>query len=239
MAVLLDQRELRRALSEVDASAKTDLQELLKLIDPDDVAWSRQVIAPYLTDLVNEYGGAIEDLMVENFMEGRDLARVPGLYTPQYAPDVTEAQVSSNLFDAFGSIIGPDANVEAAKSRVQGITTRLTQQRGRQAIDSNVRRDKAALGYARVPRGTKTCGWCLMLASRGPVYGTSQDAGGSGNRFHNECHCIVTAVFDKETEIEGYDPDSLTGIYEQAKKNAKSSDPRDIMREMDKITGHK
>lgn len=33
-----------------------------------------------------------------------------------------------------------------------------------------------------------------MLASRGPVYGTAEDAGGYGNRYHDDCDCIPVPV---------------------------------------------
>lgn len=64
-------------------------------------------------------------------------------------------------------------------------------------------------GWARVPTGAETCGWCWMLASRGPVYKTAKTAGarfefdaGGGelvgeqmNAWHDGCDCKIVPVF--------------------------------------------
>lgn len=71
-------------------------------------------------------------------------------------------------------------------------------------------------GWARVATGRETCGWCLMLVSRGAVYHSAKDAGSklddrsalkmqkSGqsdpesmmNEWHAGCDCKVVPVFD-------------------------------------------
>lgn len=69
-------------------------------------------------------------------------------------------------------------------------------------------------GWARVPTGKETCGFCWMLASRGPVYSSSWSAGGrikdsevvrktadgsmtsdDMNQWHTGCDCKVVPVF--------------------------------------------
>lgn len=59
-----------------------------------------------------------------------------------------------------------------------------------------------AIGYARVITGEWTCGFCVMIASRGPVYKSAEKAGlrkrEDGtlyNSFHYNCDCIVVPVF--------------------------------------------
>lgn len=49
--------------------------------------------------------------------------------------------------------------------------------------------------WARVATGKETCGWCLMLCSRGPVYSTEDNAGGK-NAWHPGCDCKIVPVFD-------------------------------------------
>ena len=58
-------------------------------------------------------------------------------------------------------------------------------------------RDKGIRRWARVATGAETCGWCLMLCSRGPVY-TSEARGGGLNAWHDGCDCKVVPVFDLE-----------------------------------------
>ncbi len=70
-------------------------------------------------------------------------------------------------------------------------------------------------GWARVATGRETCAWCLMLVSRGAVYGSATSAGlrlddesakdailgGTDvsdlmNEWHIGCDCLVVPVFD-------------------------------------------
>lgn len=64
--------------------------------------------------------------------------------------------------------------------------------------------------YARVPMGTETCDWCIMLASRGFVYYTQESA---EHGMHLHCDCIVVPGVDGQTSIEGYDPDAYYDMY--------------------------
>lgn len=90
-----------------------------------------------------------------------------------------------------------------------------------ETTDEEVRarkRKRFRKGWARVATGKETCGWCLMLVSRGPVYrsavtagaveqvdgSASFDAGEQMRQWHSGCDCKVVPVFDTEN-FEGYD----------------------------------
>lgn len=94
--------------------------------------------------------------------------------------------------------------------------------------------------YGRVPVGP-TCGFCIMLASRGFVYASKKSAGDEGgafNRFHDYCNCRVVAGYEG-IEVEGYDYQGMyerylkcreaIGDYEQVRKdwNALTPEERD------------
>ena len=64
--------------------------------------------------------------------------------------------------------------------------------------------------FARVPQGP-SCGFCIMLASRGFVYATRQSAG-EFTRFHDNCDCRIVAGING-VEVEGYDPNGLYDRY--------------------------
>jgi hypothetical protein len=89
---------------------------------------------------------------------------------------------------------------------------------GRRTIRNAVDRDGFAVGWARVATGRETCGFCLMLVSRGPVYQSAESAGLNADdttaldilddndteafnelmtRFHPNCDCKVVPVFDR------------------------------------------
>lgn len=84
----------------------------------------------------------------------------------------------------------------------------------RDAFENMLRNcERNDLRYARVPSGRETCGFCLMLASRGFVYRSEKTAQGS-HGFHNHCDCVVVPGFkglDQAGQIEGYDPDGMAG----------------------------
>lgn len=91
-----------------------------------------------------------------------------------------------------------------------------------ECVQHNVSRDRYGdTRYARVPTGPETCGFCLMLASRGPVYHTPETAG-LYDHYHAHCDCRIVPIWGTfsvgpsrragAVSIEGYDPDEL---YEQ------------------------
>lgn len=86
---------------------------------------------------------------------------------------------------------------------------------------ANAERDGSkGVRYARVPTGKETCGFCLMLASRGFAYRSAESAGYRGfafNRFHDRCDCRVVAG-DESTTVDGYDPDWLYEVYRDARQ---------------------
>lgn len=80
------------------------------------------------------------------------------------------------------------------------------------AIDRLRRRyitEGRALNWARVLSGAENCGFCVMLASRGPVYHSEESAGrrrasdvydtkvdGWVNSYHPNCDCVVVPIYD-------------------------------------------
>lgn len=91
-------------------------------------------------------------------------------------------------------------------------------------IAMNVSNDRLRPRFARVPAGNETCDFCIMLASRGPVYRTEASAG-MLDHYHANCKCAIVPMWntkyaDKSRTrrvamsmvVDGYDPDAL---YEQ------------------------
>lgn len=76
---------------------------------------------------------------------------------------------------------------------------------------NNAKRDRQKPMFARVPTGTETCDFCLMLASRGFVYHTEAAA----SHAHSGCDCRVVPSW-RSHEVEGYDPDALYDDWQDA-----------------------
>ena len=80
-------------------------------------------------------------------------------------------------------------------------------------------RDKGAM-FARVPTGTETCTFCLMLASRGAVYHSRKTAG-EWRRFHRGCDCKVVPSFEGDPDaevVQGVKPRELYERYRMLKQ---------------------
>lgn len=94
--------------------------------------------------------------------------------------------------------------------------------------DSTIRNcERNGLRYARVPTNSNPCEWCVMLASRGFVYSSADNAEAGS---HEHCKCVVVPG-GPSTTIEGYDPDAYYDMWggmvdarasERAKRNGTS-----------------
>lgn len=85
---------------------------------------------------------------------------------------------------------------------------------------------KFPIGWARIPTGSYTCGFCIMLASRGAVYRkntvvtaskkkaskkVAKVAGHSVNAYHWGCDCIGVPVYKNEYRIEASTAGDMSG----------------------------
>src|SRR5690606_31199489 len=101
-------------------------------------------------------------------------------------------------------------------SRLVQKSSKAVLQQGRDTIAESADREGAR--WMRVPTGAETCAFCMVMASRGPVYSSEASAGGlEMTRFHYDCDCAVVPYWDGDALPEGYDPDALTDIYTEAR----------------------
>lgn len=87
---------------------------------------------------------------------------------------------------------------DTIKTAVENEQDRRNKMLGRDRERAKVEK---AVGWARVLTGLESCGFCAMLASRGPVYGTEWLAQHRGrnqqeNKYHDGCDCLLVPVFD-------------------------------------------
>lgn len=71
--------------------------------------------------------------------------------------------------------------------------------------------------YARIPTSDHPCAFCIMLASRGFVYGSRMKAG-EGNSYHNHCTCKVIA--SDSGDVEGYNQKDYIKAYVDGRNRA-------------------
>lgn len=135
---------------------------------------------------------------------------------------------------------GVDEDRAAARLRWAGTTndiaanlTNLIDELAKQPYRSTIADTAEASGvrWARVPSGPTTCGFCVMLASRGAVYHSEASAGYSGKKYHANDDCVPTLIRDERDYPEGYDPDALYAEYDAARQ-AVGKDPVAIGQEI-------
>lgn len=94
-------------------------------------------------------------------------------------------------------------------------------------------RESRAQSWARMLTGAENCGFCVMLASRGPVYSSATDAGrvkasdlydtttaGFVNDYHTNCDCLVVPIYSFTAWPGREDWVKLERFYKDAQENA-------------------
>lgn len=130
------------------------------------------------------------------------------VYEPGSVDDVARYQAKKLAKEgdaAFARVCGEFARNDAFRSLNETIIANV----GRD-------RDKGAM-FARVPTGTETCTFCLMLASRGAVYHTRKTAG-EWRHFHRGCDCKVVPSFKDDGTIKNLHVIHSDGIIETLNK---------------------
>ena len=212
--------------------ATRDLRAFWLLL-PDDPTRAAAATVEFMPDLVGTYGDVAATAAADYYDALRTEANIRGGFRALLAPGVPVGQVQASTRWAMGPLFG-GARQDALKRATQ-VADRLTLQTGRDTIDRSTRQDSARPRYARVPQGA-TCAFCLMLASRGPVYGTARDAG-QGNVWHADCDCTPTPIYDGQPLPDGYDPEALYDRYLDAREQSGSHKTKTVLSELRQLEG--
>lgn len=132
---------------------------------------------------------------------------------------VVEAEIFLGERDKYGRKIDPRTRMpvgervyeEPEPGEVEAGRARAVLQ-GRRVLEPLAERRVFISGWARVPTGAWTCPFCLLLASRGPVYrsntvldgGTGFAGAFSANAYHPNCDCIAVPVYGRRA-YEGHE----------------------------------
>ena len=215
MAQVNAARLAQRALSNRAKSAVRALWNDVRGASPEVV---RNAFLDAMPQIVDTYGAASAEVAAEYFEELTGFMAEP-------ADSLDRAQVDGAVRYQAGKLwTGEQAGF------VTGLMTdvdRLVKEFGRDTIYSNG--DRRGVRYARIPSGSKTCAFCMVMASRDAVYLSRKSAGGDGNSYHGDCDCTVTPVRDAGDLSEGYDTEELYAVYLDARSEAGSGDLKDIV----------
>lgn len=121
---------------------------------------------------------------------------------PQPPAEQLQASLAATGLAAYYTALGGGQSPQEAKDTsgvtVSGATSRLVLSGGRETVHRSVEADPRAVGYIRVT-DEDPCGFCAMLASRGPVYKSLKTAGdtrGGGKRYHDHDACFAAPVYE-------------------------------------------
>jgi hypothetical protein len=232
--------EFRAAQTDVVALALAALvawwEQLIARLTGGDAAPVAAEMQTFTVELVATYGDAVS-LAAADWYDGlREQAAAPGRFRARMADPAPAEQAAAVARWAAGPLFGAQPDPAQALQNLSGGVQRLVLQPARETIADSVDRDPADARWARVPSGATTCAFCRLLASRGAVYHSEEDAGGMANSYHNSCDCVPTPVWPGESEP--YDVDALLEEYNAARAKA-GGDPNDILAQMRKDLGVK
>ena len=228
MASRAQVEQAQRALNRLSAAARGSWRAVWDELRASDRALVRRAVSEAWVEVVGAFGDMAATLAADLFeAQAADLRIRPRL---DVAPGVDPVRADARL--------GWALSTENVTGNMAVLMDELVKQPFRSTFQDSAILSGGA--WARVPSGTETCAFCLMLASRGAVYLSQESAkhrGGSGKKYHGDCDCVPTLVRGPEDYPEGYDPDDLYGAYLNARREAGSGDTSAILSELRKQQG--
>lgn len=207
MATAAQVATLTRGFDDIERRIRADIRRMLPRLRTYSPEAARDAFIELAPMLTNRYGEVAAVIGAEYFEEVTGaMARIAAL--------TDEDQVVGSVRALAGDFWTADR--EAAFHRMATSITRHALQPGRTTIAESSTR--AGLVYARAPE-PGACAWCIMISSRGAVYGSRRAAGArdAGNEFHDNCRCAQEPV--KPGDELSYDSDALYRQYQQAIDN--------------------
>lgn len=209
----IEQHRLAAAdLSELVAAELAAYFAALDLSRPEAV---RDALLEFMPLLVAEYGQVATALAMEWYEQLRFESgdQSPFVVSPPPAPSIDPERVESKVRYLAAKLWTPEP--EAMLSGLSTAADKYVKQHGRDTVVWNAQQEGA--GFARVPRGAKTCAFCLVQASRDAVYHSERSAGskeyGEDNAFHGDCDCEIVRLGAGDDYPPGYLPDDFYDMY--------------------------
>ncbi|NKG21100.1 hypothetical protein [Paeniglutamicibacter terrestris] len=223
MASARELAQLRDAQAEVVSMVQDLLDSMFWSMTMTDPARVRDALLEFVPLLVDQYGSMSAQIAAEWYDDVVGGSRAAVAAPAVYPVGVTDAKVRFFAGHLFGDTAAPDLAL-AGISQALG---KYVRQSGRNTIISNA--EAFGQRWARVPKGAKTCAFCLMLASRsmGWLYESAQSAGDKrqgGEEYHGDCNCEAVVVNTIGDYPEGsIDPQGAYSMYREAWKAAGGS----------------
>ena len=177
MATTAQVAEIREATGQLVTLAGRELDEfwnaLFQSMSPEDF---RDELLKFYPDLITAYGDTA-GVLGSDWYEVLRSARKQGVSAAQFRATIAIPAPDEQSIRAAKWALGPFFDEQAdsvlSLNRLQGTMQRLVMQPFRDSIWYAAASDPVRTGVLRKPTGLITCKFCVMLASRGPVYSYS------------------------------------------------------------------
>lgn len=169
MATLAAVDELSGLLNEIDMIAQRDLVLLWRAVHQRDPEFIREALVQGVPEVVAVHSQIAADLTAQWY---DDLDTTSAFQALPAAPPEPE-RVAGTAEWAANALFRPGAATPL--DLLSGAVQRLVFNTSRETVTANAGRERVR--WARITRGdAKVCEWCMMLASRGYVYGSEAQA---------------------------------------------------------------
>lgn len=200
--------------------ARRDLHRFWARLDPNDPdAWIK--VEQFLAAITDQYGRAASAIAADWF----DSVRPASLDGYRATVDRESAREAVRRAQLRAQHLMAD-NPTTARDVIATIASEWVNRAVNRTLWRSAEADPGRPRLARVPRGSKTCAWCLMLASQGAVYATE---GAALAASHSDCDCILTPLWDSSPWPRGYDPSALYDVYAKAADAAGGTDASAVL----------
>ena len=180
---------LTEEINGISADAQARVLKVLQGIQwtPENIAECRELVLQALSSVMPTYTTMAAQASADFYDAARELVvgeRMGAQAISGYDKEKTAGAVRSFVRFVL------DGRVDTFNDQVlQRIDYEMKRSAG-ESMFANGRRDKRRPKYARVPTGSETCDFCLMLASRGFVY-TSEATAGAIKLDHYHAGCVL------------------------------------------------
>lgn len=203
---------LTEEINGISADAQARVLEVLRGIQwtPENVAQCRELVIQALAIIMPSYAAMAAQASADFYDATREL--VVGERMGAKAISGYDEARTAGAVRAFVRFVVA-GRVETFNEQVlQRVDYEMKLSAANSTVE-NGRSDRLRPRYARVPTGSETCDFCLMLASRGFVYRSESTA--SMGHVHANCDCRVVAGWDG-MEVGDYDPRSIYDRWRDA-----------------------
>ena len=204
-----------RSLNDVSDRGRAALEEALAQVDfTQDVASIRGQVISIMQACCGASATMSARLAAEFYDGLRAKFGIDDGYQAAVEP-LIEPEATEGAVRAFVQDLADEKPIEQFVGKCSDRLDYESRKSANRCIQHNVNKDPKKPKWARVPTGAETCEFCIMLASRGFVYGNDDLA----SHAHAHCDCRVVPSWDKKkASVEGYDPDLYYDMWKHPEK---------------------